>query len=467
MSKKVEWKNPNFIFSWLDFQFEKSDLPGYVLAVYKDGKMIVNRAYGYADLDKKHKMTTDHIFRIASHSKTFTATALLELQEAGKLQIDELAVKYLPWLNEHSDKRYQRITIRQLMSHSAGVIRDGDDSGYWALQNPFPSKDALRKEILKTKLVIDNNIRFKYSNYGYSLLGLIIESASGDTYNNYVQKNIVDALGLKNTGPEINDSISSKLATGYTRPDSHKKRLPIEHISTNAMASATGFYSTAEDICIYLSAQMIGSGKLLNDESKKEMQRVQWSAEKGSSKTDYGLGLDIQYYNDRTWLGHGGGFPGFITKSLFNPESKLVVVVLTNAMGAWASGMVEGIIRTFDYLEKHLNEPLEDVDLKVYEGRYMSLWNMLDIISLGDKLVSVWSEGWDLFENPEELEYLKKDTFKITKTSGFASPDEIVKFKLSPDGSVESIIYAGELLLPEKNYRSKLAKIKRIETPKA
>lgn len=124
----------------------------------------MNEAYGYADLEKKTKLTPQHIFRIASHSKTFTATALMQLQEQGKLRIDDYVIDYLPWLKGHKDKRWQKITIRQLMSHGAGVIRDGLNADYWQLERPFPAQEELKGEILEADIDIDNNTKLKYSN---------------------------------------------------------------------------------------------------------------------------------------------------------------------------------------------------------------------------------------------------------------------------------------------------------------
>src|ERR1035441_5645049 len=121
MNTKALDKSLNFIGSWLEFRYKREEIPGYVVAIAHKGKIVFNEAYGYADLEKKTKLTPQHMIRIASHSKTFTATALMKLQETGKLRIDDYVVQYLPWLKEHRDKRWQKVTIRQLMSHGAGV----------------------------------------------------------------------------------------------------------------------------------------------------------------------------------------------------------------------------------------------------------------------------------------------------------------------------------------------------------
>ncbi len=460
MSKKVPEQSTGYMQDWLRFRYERDEIPGFVVAVAQKGKILFLEAYGYADLEKREKMTPQHIFRIASHSKTFTATAIMQLQEQGKLRIDDYVVNYLPWLKNHKDKRWSKVTIRQLLSHGAGMTRDGLEIDYWQLSRPFPDAERFKKDILNAKLVLDNNTKMKYSNYGYTLLGMVIESVSGQKYNNYVVKNIVNPLGLKNTGPELTEKIKDRLVIGYTRRDYKKKRLPITNINTRAMSPATGFYSTAEDLCKYFSAHMVGSKKLLDNESKKEMQRVHWAVENVKDKEEYGLGLEIEYVNDRRVLGHGGGFPGHTTKSLFDPEDGLVVIVLTNAILIGAGYMAQSIVKVINYAQKN-NKPIRG-NLRKLQGRYMSLWNALDIVAVGSKLVAAYADSWEPFESPDELEHVKENIFKIVKTDSFGHEGEQVEFKLNKSGSVQQLIYGGGTLLPEKAYLQQTSKLKII-----
>lgn len=448
----------DYIKSWLKYLYQRGDTPGYVAAIAYKGKIILNQGYGFADLERQVPMTPEHLFRIASHSKTFTATAVMQLQEKGKLRIDDNAADYLGWLKQHKDPRWKKVTIRQLLSHGAGVIRDGKDSDYWNVYRDFPSDDELKKDILDTDLVIDNNLKLKYSNYGYSLLGMLIAEVSGVPYNTYVTENIINPLGLKNTGPEYEPANADSFVTGYTRLDNKKQRRPIKPIDTRAMSSATGFYSSAEDLCRYFSAHMPGSGKLLSDESKKEMQKVQWHAENTRDRTDYGLGLDIEYVNDHVLLGHGGGFPGNITKSLFDPSDGLVVIVLTNANGAWAGYMDHNIVKVIDYFQKNKGVP----KWQKYQGRYSDLWQDIDVIALGDKLVVASANSWEPFEHPEELEHINGSTFRVSKTDSFSALGEEVEFEFGTDGQIKQVKYTGATMLPEEKYLQKLASKKII-----
>jgi D-alanyl-D-alanine carboxypeptidase len=463
MNKTALEHSIEFIDSWLAFRYNHEEFPGYAVTISHKGKVLLNKAYGYADLEKHTTLTPQHIFRIASHSKTFTATALLQLQEKGKLRIDDYVVEYLPWLKQHSDKRWQKVTIRQLMSHGAGVIRDGLESEYWQLGRPFPNVEQYKKEMLEAKLVVDNNLKLKYSNYGYTLLGLLIEAVSGQPYNKYVDKNIVKVLGLKNTGPEYTTAIDDKLVTGYTRRDVNKTRLPIAQIDTHAMSSATGFYGNGEDLCKYFTAHMVGSGKLLNDESKKEMQRVQWHAKLPGehSHEDYGLGVDIEHIEKRQTFGHGGGFPGHITKSIADPKDGLVVVVLTNSIDGVSGWIAKSIYKIIDYYQQNTPTRKPKHDLSHLEGRYMNLWSMSDIVVTGDKVVATYSNSWEPFSGTEELKYEKENTLKVVETNSFSSEDELVHFNIK-DGVVETIRYNGITMWPEQAWLKKQQELKNV-----
>lgn len=447
MDKYALDRSLKYIKSWLQFRYEQDEIPGFSVAIAHKGQVVLEESYGYANLELKTKLNPQHIFRIASHSKTFTATAIMQLQENSTLRIDDYVSDYLPWLKEHADKRWQKVTIRQLMAHGAGVIRDGNNSDYWQLDCPFPNEKVLKEVVLSADLIIDTNTKLKYSNIGYSLLGMVIASASNMAYNEYVTKNIIDVLKLPNTGPEYSPKIAHSVVTGYTRRDTNKTRLPIEDISTNAMASATGFYSTAADLCTYFNAHFVGSKLLLDDESKKEMQRVQWHAKTPgqSNSEDYGLGLEIEYLNDRILIGHGGGFPGQITSSLADAKDELVVVVMTNCLGGPAGTITKGIYSIFDFFKDNSSKDDTKHLSAIHEGRFMSLWSITDIVATTKGAVAIYPDSWFPFSDPETLEFVSKNIFKVTDTSSFSSEGELVHFHVT-DGKVTTLNYNGSTM---------------------
>ncbi|KPV43443.1 hypothetical protein AN477_12380 [Alicyclobacillus ferrooxydans] len=444
---------------WLSERYEEADVPGFVAAVAYKGEVLMNEAYGYADLERKIPMTPGHVFRIASHSKTFTATAIMLLAEQGRLRIDDPVVNYLPWLTENPDARYTNVTLRQLLSHGAGVIRDGLDTDYWAIDRPFPDEERFISEMKEIGLILENNTKMKYTNYGYTLLGMVIEAVSGQPYNEFMLDKIIRPLGLEHTfpeyRPELNQPQPDDLVTGYTRPES-KHRLPIAAISTEFMSPATGFCSTTEDLCAYFAAQMVGSGKLLSDESKKEMQRAAWpSLVPGQkSNTSYGLGFFLTPYGDRETFGHSGGFPGCITKTMADGKEGLVVTVLTNAIDGPADPILSAIYKVINYFEEHASKAAEH-DWSHLEGSYANLWGDMKILATGDTLRSVHTYGWDPMAMIEKLEWLEGETFKIVETSSGGSAAELVHFH-TKDGRVESVRHGGSTMWPKEVWRQSL-----------
>lgn len=435
---------------WLETKRRDVRTPGLTVAISHRGKIVYDKAFGFANLAKNEKMTPDRIFRVASHSKMFTATSILMLQEQGRIQIDEPVVKYATWLAKHDDKRWQNVTLRQLLSHSAGVIRDGQDSDYWQLLRPFPNREQFKKELLAADLVVDNNTEMKYSNFGFTLLGLVVEEVSGQTYNDFVRKNIVEVLGLRNTGPDLNDEIVGKLTTGYTREFGDGKRIPIEPIDTHAMSAATGFCSTAADLCVFANALMVGSGKLLSDETKKEMQREQWKVKNSTVKEAYGLGIDHETICEKRFIGHSGGFPGNITRTIFNADDELAIVVLTNCTGGPAGSLAAGaysIIKWFD--DNFAKEPKRD--LGRFDGHFATLWGENVVASSGDRIVSTSPNEWRPFDSAETLEYVDENTLRIEKCNGYASRGELIKYDFDGD-KVRKIVDSGTTMIPAADY---------------
>jgi CubicO group peptidase (beta-lactamase class C family) len=461
MNNQALSESLSFLDSWLPFMHSRSTLPGLAVAIAHKGKLVFDRAYGYANLETKQRLTTNHIFRVASNSKTFTATAIMQLYEEGKLNIRDSLVDYLPWLKEHKDKRISRVRIDQLMCHSAGLIRDGMDANYWQLERPFPNTAQLIREVLAANLVFDTNTQMKYSNFGYSLLGMVIEAASQEPYNDYVRKNIVEALKLKNTGPDFIPDIEEEIVTGYTRADVNSRRLPIANIDTRAMAAATGFYSTGRDLCTYYSAHAIGSKALLDDESKKEMQRTHWPVTNSNINEEYGLGFCIEYTGHRRLFGHGGAFPGHKTNSSCDADEKLVVVALTNSIDADAGCIVHAIYSVFDHFEKNGRGDTKG-NANRFAGRYMNLWGIKEIVATGSRIVAIRQDSWQPFNDADELETVDKKTLKIIKANGYYSEGELVHFHFDKKGAVESLTYGGLDMLPERTYLKKIAKKKDI-----
>ena len=224
---------------------------------------------------------------------------------------------------------------------------------------PFPDADQLQHISLDDAAVLPRNERFKYSNIGYSLLGQVIEAASGLSYAQYVDQHIVEPLGLTDTGPELDPARAGEYAVGYSALSYGDHRLPIDHVDTRAMASATGFYSTATDVVRYAAAHFMGDDRLLTDEAKRQMQRTEWEVE-GTGGTAYGLGSGHLHHRQAPLLGHGGGYPGHITRTYFDPVDQLAVSVMTNAIDGPAMALATAGVKLIDMALGGRDDPPAD-----------------------------------------------------------------------------------------------------------
>jgi CubicO group peptidase (beta-lactamase class C family) len=435
-----------YINSWIDFNFPYSRLPGLVVAIQQGDEIVLEKAWGFADVEHKIPMRPSNMFRIASHSKMFTTVSLLQLVEEGKVQLDKPVALYLPWLAKAKDSRYKRITIEQVLQHGAGVIRDGEDSDYWNLVRPFPTKERLQKDFCNTGLILAPNKHFKYSNYGFSLLGLLIEEVTGVPFFEYIKTHILDPLHMKQSGGDISKEIDLKqFAVGYSREDSHGKRKSFENVSTGAMASATGMYSTATDMCKF-GRIFYENNKILTKKSLQLMLKPKWDTSDSKKKGAlYGLGCAQAKIGDRYYIGHGGGFPGFATQTVVDVKEKITIVVLTNSIDGEAGVIRAQIAKLLQLFEKQLYSSKAKTR-DVYEGRYESVWDVADIINTKDKLISNVPLHWGVSEKPVEYHSLARDVFKIVNANSHDAVGEKAVFVQGKARKVEKLVYAGSTL---------------------
>lgn len=446
-----------YIDNWLENQTLLDQLtPGYSVAISCQGKIIYSRGFGYANVENKELMTPDHLFRIASHSKTFTAVAIMQLMDNGKLSIYDEASKYLPFLNENPDERVGSVTIQEMLQHTSGMWRDGDNPTFWRLERDFPSKEEVIAFYKKEPLVIDNNTRFKYSNYAYALLGWIIEEVSGQTYVDYMRDHILKPLGLSKIAAEY-DPENGPYITGYTSITPGGQQAPISAaLNTAYLAGATGFCSNAESICTFYDAVMPGSGKLMSDKAKREMLRRHWEVLDMPGNCGYGLGFKHEKMNDRHLSGHSGGMPGNITRTLFDSDDRIVVSVLSNCHAGDPVSMQKGI---WHIIDKFKTEYSSASPFLQYQGQFYDIFSTQHFVALGDKIYITLPITVEPFKDCSELEHIEGNLFKIVKESGYGSYGQTVEFIM--DGDIpKSVNYAGFPKLNKDDYEEYVAQLK-------
>jgi len=421
--------------NWLPIKIRYDHTPGAVVCIAVNGVPKYVRGFGVSDINNQTAMKKDAQFRVASMSKMFTAVCIMQLQEKNKLKLDDKVCEYLPWFKgKTKETDLANITIRQLLSHNAGIFRDGT-AQQW-INDKFPTK--LETTISSKSIVFDNAITFKYSNHGYAVLGAIIEKVSGASYDSYVSEHVIKPLGLKNTLPDLPDKVPGKLTAGYQRwtPDV-KERHTEPNIKTNAYASATGFISTVQDLAILLSSLHPDSkNSVLNRESRKAMRQGQVIVNKEDM---YGLGLGIETTSGQLTYGHGGGFAGYVTNAISHMEDNVQVIVLTNTQSNTAGVVSDSVMRLiYDIKDK---KAIKYIDNEPYSGLYRDRWGDMVIVNMGDTLVGFGAAVPSPSQRWETYKKVKSHSFKSTAKVGYGSPGEVITFKKISDGKTQIISF--------------------------
>lgn len=438
------WLKPalDYIPRWIEFQIRMSQQPGCIVAIAHRGTIIFERAYGSADLKRGEKLTPRHRFRAASHSKSFTAAGVLKLREQGKLKLDDTAGQFVGDLHP----AVARATVAQLLSHSAGLVRDGSDAGQFLDRRPFFNARELKAD-LKGPLVIDPSTRLKYSNHGYGLLGLIIEAITAEPYRQWIKREIIDAAGLTETTPDMPLRRGTPFARGHTGRALLGRRLVIPgDFSTHAIAPAGGFVSTAADLARYF-AQLSPNARrsVLSAASRREMVRRQWRNPHASIEGHYGLGIMSGTLSGWDWFGHTGGLQGYISRTCVLPKQELSISILSNSIDGWAGAWVDGII---NILQAFARDGAPSRKVRDWSGRWWSLWGAVDLIPMGDKVMVATPGFWNPLMDASELEITGRNTGRIALAGGYGSHGEGVRCVRAKSGKITEVWLAATRLLP-------------------
>jgi len=304
--------------------------------VAKNGKPIFTAVYGMADRDKKIPNKLDTKFRIGSMNKMFTATAVLQLVQAGKINLNDPLGKYL---SDYPNKDVaSKVTIHHLLTHTGGT---GDFFG--------PEFDKHRLELRTLQdyvklygdraLAFEPGSRWEYSNYGFLLLGLVVEKASGQDYYDYVREHIFSPAGMHSTDSLPEDQTVPDRSVGYTRMDSPVWRPNVDTLPYRG-TSAGGGYSTVEDLLAF--ANGLESHKLLDAKHVDLLTTGKVPTPRGS-KYAYGFTDEVSADGVRCF-GHGGGAPGMNGELTICPQSGYVIAVLANLDPQAASHAADFIV---------------------------------------------------------------------------------------------------------------------------
>ena len=441
----------DYIPRWIEYQMRLTEQPGCVIAIAQRERLVLEQAFGRADLARGTALTPRHRFRVASHSKSFTAAGVLKLREQGRLRLDDPIGRHVGALHP----RIASATLAHLLSHGAGVVRDGADAGQWSDRRPFLDEAALRAD-LAAGPVIEPNTRLKYSNHGYGLIGLAIEAITGERYADWIAREIVAASRLTETTPD------APIAAGVPFARGHSARLPLGRRvvipganPTNALAAATGFVSTAADLARFFASLAPDARRsVLSADSRREMWHRRWLDPHSSLARWYGLGTIGGALADWEWCGHTGGFQGTITRTACVPAQGLTVSVLTNAADGASHGWVDGALHILRGCAQ-LGAPSRRAAR--WSGRWWSLWGAIDLLPVDGKVLVANPAQLNPLQDAIELEVDGPAHGRIALAGGFGSQGEPVHMERDAHGRPRALWLGGTRLQPEAAIAKELA----------
>jgi CubicO group peptidase (beta-lactamase class C family) len=367
--------------------------------VARDGAIVLDKAYGMANLELDVPNTPDTKFRLGSITKQFTAASILLLEERGKLKIDDRVKTYLP----DAPMAWDRITVYNLLTHTAGIPNFTSFADYNTIKLSSRTADALVSAVRDRALDFGPGEQMSYSNSGYVVLGAIIEKVSGQRYEKFVADNIFTPLGMKDSGYDSNTAVIKRRASGYIK--SPAGYVNAGYIDMSIPHAAGALYSTTRDLLKW--EQALFSGKVV---SKASLDRMITPF-----KNDYALGLTSSLVKGRRVIAHGGGIDGFNTQLAYYPDSRTVIVVLSNVngtvpdvLGRQLGALMHGESVTLPSERTEIALPA--ATLSKYVGAYeLSPAAIMTITLEGDRLMAqLTGQGKNqIFAQSETLFFLK------------------------------------------------------------
>lgn len=296
----------------------KPGLPGVAALVVKDGRPLLRKAYGMANVELGVPVRPEHVFRIGSTTKLFTATAIMLLVDDGKIALDAPIARYL----KNAPSQWKKVTVEHLLTHTSGIPNLTMDSGYWRTTARLEhTLDELVAPARKRPLASKPGTAFVYNNTGYHLLGQIVEQVSGQEFYAFVDTRIARPLGLTHTGSGDDKTVHPGLVTGYQAGPK-----PAWLIANSNLHAAGGMVSTVDDLAAFMLA--LQAGKLVSPANVKRMNASYVLP--GGKATGYGLGEWVRTVNGKHLVGHGGYIFNFYSQLEMDIDSGIVTVTLHN-----------------------------------------------------------------------------------------------------------------------------------------
>jgi len=428
---------------WITQTVRDKHQPGLAAGIVYDGELIWSKGYGYANVEEKIPVTADTRFRIASITKTFTATAILQLRDAGKLGLDDPLSKHLTWFKLQYPGA-PAITLRHLLTHTSGLPRDADIP-HWT-EDCFQPWGEVVAATQKREPVMPPGLEYKYSNLGYTLLGGVVEAVSGETWAGYLQTHILDPLAMRATivtpkGEEPN------LAIGYLSFDADFVRPAAPFVATNGFSPSASMASSVNDLAKYARFHLgLDNTGVLSPHTLRDMHRVHWL--ESNWQSGYGLGIGIYRIGEWTTSGHSGGYKGYLTQFRLFREQKVGIIILTNAMRSNSPQYVEQAAKLVlpPIIAATQKKPVADPAWQQYVGAYSSDWGENEVV-IRDGQLQVLSLDF-INDPPTILEPTSTPHVFTIKSSGEGG--ETARFEFDATGKIVRLWTNNEYSVPKR-----------------
>jgi serine beta-lactamase-like protein LACTB len=381
-------------------QVEQHKLPALSVALVDDQKVFWARGYGLADPKRKTPATAETVYRVGSVSKLFTDLAVMQLVERGALDLDESVTKYLPDFKPRN--RFGKpITLRQLMTHRSGLVRESPVGNYFDPDGPSLEKTV--RSLNDTDLVCEPGTKTKYSNAGIAVVGLVLEQTQKQPFAKYLQRTLLSSLDMHSTSFEPQPAITERLAKAIMWTY-HGREFPAPTFELG-MAPAGCMYSNVLDLSRFLGV-LFAKGKRGEEAIvKPETLETMWTPQlaKAGTKVGFGLGFNVSQFQNRRRIGHTGAIYGFATDLSALPEDKLGVVVIASCDCANAVTTKIADIALSHLLAVKEKKPLPTIErtipidpkrVRELAGRYQGKSRSFDLIASAGRLYYLPAQGF-------------------------------------------------------------------------
>jgi D-alanyl-D-alanine carboxypeptidase len=422
-------------------------LPGVAAGVVHGDELVWSGGAGFADIAAARPPDAGTLYRIASITKTFTATAVLQLRDEGRLHLDDPAVAYLPELRG-AESRFgaiETVTIRRMLSHESGLV--GDPPGTdWSRPRYEGDPAASLARIAEIGTRVPPNAQQKYSNLAFQLLGEIVARVSGMPFAAYLRANVLDPLDLASTAFEpLPDALADRRAVGYA-PRAFSDDFVVS-VTPPSVEAEGGLWSCVADLARWLAFQFREQGgprqgaQILAGETLREMHRPRYLGDDAWTEA-WCIGWYAERKDDVIWVQHSGGLHGFITDVCFDPKERVGAIALVNGLGpAPTLAMELGAIARTAIREA---APAIAPPLPLPEA-YRSLLGFYADPEYGTVARLEWRDGKLTFLDPDEPAWRRTlaptgapDAFVIEP--GVRESGEPCVFERRSDGRVRSVV---------------------------